>query len=434
MSGGVSNARALRSDAVFPSNDLLTPPDRLLLMAVSHHWRDWEAARAVENTSFPWAEVSKIAIANRVQSFVAGLVNEEPLASRVHASIRADWRAQRMLLVFRWEMVTQEVGEIVAALAADGVDMLLYKGLDFQTRYYTDACPRGFSDIDIVVRPHDVASAHAALVGDSYRPTSTLPLDYYRRFHLHAVYRHPARPRPVELHWALDSPFASTDGAVPLVFADAEASRVSDAHVLRPSQVDALALMAMHLDKHVGLAATLRSPETRMKALIDERGLVWVLDVVRWMRRAGGESDPQKLLDRIRALGGERALIVALRLAADLDPEALPTWARELAERLPRRTPLLARLVYPDLCAGNGITPRGRRTRAFLLSMRPVLGFRPVRVLEALLPRQRISGVTREGLAERVYRAGRRAALITTNLAALASIRLRTIRHRARDG
>jgi hypothetical protein len=325
-------------------------------------------------------------------------------------------------------MVTQEVGEIGAALAAEGVELLLYKGLDFQTRFYAEACPRGFSDIDLVVRPDDVDRADAALIGGSYRPTSPFPLDYYRRFHLHAVYQHPARPRPVELHWALDSPFAASDDIMPLVFSGAETSLVSDAAVLRPSRVDALVLMAMHLDKHVGLVASLRSPEARMKALIDARGLVWVLDVVRWMRRTEGENDPKKLMDRIRSLGGERALIIALRLASDLEPEALPTWARELADRLPRRIPLLARLVYPDLCAGSGTSPRGHRARAYLLSMRPVLGFRPIRVLEALLPRPRVPGVARQGLVASARRAARRAALLVANLGALASIRLRATR------
>jgi hypothetical protein len=413
----------------------LSPYDRLLLTAISpRQFRPESIAPLLQKGAFSWRHAFRVASFNRVASFVSELLGGDLLSPLVDESILADWRSNRMLHAVRVEEALKQMREIGDQLGRTAVTLLLYKGLDFQARYYSPVCPRRFRDLDIIVRRHEVETVVGALLAAGYRPPSdSPPLSYYRRFHLHAAYRHPDHPLLVEPHWALDSPFAGLPDSIPLLFEAAERAEEFGSNVLRPSAVDALALMAIHLEKHIGLSAALGDSEARLKSVIDASGLVWVLDVVQWMRKQESIPAAEPTLRRIRALGAERALVIALRLAHDVDPTALPQWARELAFRLPHGRPLLARLVYPDLSAGKGPTREGQRIRSFLFKLLPGLVFQPVRVLEALLPRFRVPGVARPRTRTRVARLLRRLALVGANLVALGFLWLQRRRAAERD-
>lgn len=403
------------------AHEILSTEDRLLLAAVSPKTHPDDAVSALpgaQSLSFP--QLLELANRNRVSGFVGALLQHAPWSTRVGEAALADSRASRMLQVFRAEATCGQIRAIAGALSAVGIESLLYKGVDFHLRWYSDELPRSFSDVDLIVRRADVDRAVVALKGAGYRaPHSAMPLHYYVRFHLHAVYEHPAHPRPLELHWRLDSPYADTLDCVPLLFGRAEPALKLGEGVLRPCSLDSLALMAIHFEKHLGLAATLGSRDERLRAVIDGGGLVWVLDVVRWMQHEGG-IDSDIVAARMSELGAQRAVVIALRLAQDLDSSVLPCWARELAERLPYRRPILARLLYPNSQRASGSR---ERVRAYLFAMLPGLGFRPIRVLQALLPAPRVPGVARSGIATWAVSAVRRAGLAVANLAALAAIR-----------
>jgi hypothetical protein len=410
----------------------LRASDRLLLAAVANPAMPTGYLDDLYADDFPWQEAMTAAAENRVASFVATLLERQPLESRVPAEIRADWRALQMLQVFRAEFAGRQLRETATALAKAGVTPLLYKGLDFQERLYSETCPRAFSDLDLVIRSADVEAAVIALEAAGYTPhLRGLPLWFHRRFHLHVVFEHPDHRRPLELHWALDSPYADLTDPLPLVFEAAETCGAFGPDVLRPTAVDALALMSIHLERHIGLCATLRRRRARLSAVLEARGLVWVLDVVRWLRTQPEALRGAEAERRIRELHAARSVVVALRLANDLDPSALPEWARALAERLPHGRPPLRRLVYPDLATGLEATERGRRRRRWLLTMSPTLGFRPVRVLEALLPRHVVPGTGHPWRTLWPIRTLRQCAKIGAALITLATVRRRQNRLRA---
>ena len=266
------------------------------------------------------------------------------------------------------------------------------------------------------MRRHQVVAAAEALEEAAYHlPPGTPPLSYFLRFHLHAIYLHPDGGHPVELHWSLDSPYQSRGDLVPLLFDAAVPGDALGPALVRPAPIDALALMVLHLEKHVGLCACLADRRRRLEALIDEGGLFWVLDVVRWFRKMSAASSPDALLERIRRLSAERSLVIGLRLAQDVDAECLPPWALELAARLPgARTPLAARVLYPDIRE-----PLRSKVRGWFGTTLPVLTFRPARVVEALLPRSRVSGVETRRAGRPVSALLRRIGLAGANVAAL---------------
>ena len=413
------------------STDILSVTDRFLLLAVrDSKTRGEDAARLVAQEDFVWTDLSRDSGRNRVDSFVADLLAHPSVSPRLAPDLAASWRARGMLGVFRMEAAQKRVRELGAAMQTAGVGMLAYKGVDFQLRCYSGERPRGFSDIDILVATGDVERAAACLEAEGYRPADRKPLAYYRRFHLHAVYRHRSHPWPVELHWALDGPLTVGLDPGSLILGAAESSCELGLGVLRPSSLDALALMCGHLDKHLGHAAWLPDESARLKAVIADAGLIWLLDIVRWMRQHAAAHSPDEILERMRQLGGERSYILALRLADDLEPEALPTWASQQAARMSRRVPLIVRLIYPDLARGRAVDRAGEERRNTLYTMWQGGGFRPIRVLQFVLPAGRIPVESRVPLGVRALRAARRASLLVENVWVLARATARERRER----
>ena len=128
-------------------------------------------------------------------------------------------------------------------------------------------------------------------------------------------------------------------------------------------------------------------------------------------------------------LAAEGAIATALRLAIDLAPSGIPEWATALGERLPGRTPLVARFVYPDLRAGHPPAPRAQRMRAWGFRTLPEVGFAPISALQALLPSPTVPGTTRRSPLGRLSRMPAKLGLIVSN--AVAVVRWRIDRWRS---
>ncbi len=407
--------------------EILSVNDRLLLLAVcDSESRGEDAATLLSQEQVDWEQLGRDSGGNRCDSFVAELLSHPSLRSHLEPERAADWRARGMLSVFRMETALMRVRDLGKAFHAAGISMLAYKGVDFQLRCYSSERPRGFGDIDILVAPSDAERAAACLAAAGYHHVDRQkPLAYYRNFHLHAVYRHPRQPWPVELHWALDSPFAAGLDPTALILRAARSSAELGPSVLRASPIDALALMCIHLDKHLGHAAWLPGASVRLKAVLIESGLIWLVDIVRWLQQHSAPYSPDQIVERMRQLGAEQSYIVALRLASDLEPKTLPTWVAQQTARMPRRIPLIVRLIYPDLARRRAVDGAAEKRRMRLLTMSQLGGFRPLRLLQFLLPAARIPLTPRTPIAARVVGAARRGGLLLANTLALAQATVR---------
>ncbi len=112
--------------------------------------------------------------------------------------------ARREGLHHGWHLLEAE--RLVAALAGEGIPVVLLKGLGLARNWWPHPLARGFRDLDLLVRPEDVDRSLSLLAGLGYRPEAGGSLlDVYRTHHFHLVLRGDGRPR-VELHWALARP------------------------------------------------------------------------------------------------------------------------------------------------------------------------------------------------------------------------------------
>ena len=350
----------------------------------------FDFGREVE--SMPWNQAILVARANRADACVAQQVWRAGTRSPVPDDVRTEWKTLQAHRVFYAEASLRELQRIGAGFHARGIAALLYKGIDFQLRCYDPTAPRGFSDTDLVVLPDLVDVAAGALQDLGYRLASgSRPIEVLQRYHLHAVFQHPDHPRAVELHWALDGRGQRAVDPVPGLISRATASDELGPGLLRPESIDALLLMAIHLDKHLGSVVGLPLSEARLRAVIEMGGLIWVEDVARWFERWGTDRAETAIECRVEEMAAMHSMCVALRLAVDLRPRSIPAWAHDWVLKSPARGSLRSRLLFPDLHRGR-VTPSALRRRQALSTIHPQLGFRPLRVLEALTPRVRLDG------------------------------------------
>jgi hypothetical protein len=122
---------------------------------------------------------------------LAGLSEEEVAGAR---------SARRRTLVAN-EMLFRAVAPVVSALEGSGVRTVMLKGVSLALRHYEDPGLRPMGDVDLLVRPRDVAPAVEIFARFGFRarvePTA-------RRMQLlHAEDFEDARGHHVDLHWRL---------------------------------------------------------------------------------------------------------------------------------------------------------------------------------------------------------------------------------------
>lgn len=167
---------------------------------------DAEALPAIE--AIPWADALPVVLASNVGALVYALTARQrgalpgearqALAQAFYGTAAANTRC------------LQQLGQVQEALAAAGISLLLLKGAALAQTLYSDVALRLIGDLDVAVRPEDVAAARQALLALGYAPGQveerTGSLQEYSNQELFA----PPAPysAPLELHWhILDVPY-----------------------------------------------------------------------------------------------------------------------------------------------------------------------------------------------------------------------------------
>src|SRR5207245_2877395 len=130
-----------------------------------------------------------------------------PAAVRDVLRRRAEADAQRNL------RLAGELLRLLDRFAAHGVAAVPYKGPTAALRCYGDLALRPFRDLDFLVRPQDLQTAHQVLAADGYRPSPAR--SPRQQAAIRTTWREDAFWRDddiVELHWA----FAAREFPPPL--------------------------------------------------------------------------------------------------------------------------------------------------------------------------------------------------------------------------
>jgi hypothetical protein len=269
----------------------------LQLVALLRTGVDWERL---------WAQARRHEVLDLVGATVRRLAGEVPVPAAWLA--RAQRRSVATLL--RNRTLEAELLAVVGALRAAGVDSVPVKGIVLARTLYGSLALRSSADIDVLVRPADLAPARAALRALGFAHAAAPPFEA-----LHHPFHDPQYFRPVadgqvclELHHALWS--ARHFGDVEGLWERRVTARLGDTEVRVLCPEDTLLHLAVH---------RARSP-LRLRHLCDVAELV---------RRDWATLDWDQVVAGAHVVGARTTLHGALVLAGELlgapaPPDVLP--------------------------------------------------------------------------------------------------------------
>jgi hypothetical protein len=215
--------------------------------------------------------------------------------------------------------------QIIAALRAAGIGVILLKGASAAERLYHNPALRPMLDMDLLVRPADIPAALETLQSLGYRYAEDVPFmgsdrDFRPEFHLSS----PNLQTSVDLHWSLFQPWFYKRVIDPaLLWSRAQPVRARAVGALELAPEENIVFLAAHRFKHA------------------EQHLLWLYDIaliaagnagpVDWGRVLAYAHD-WHLVQPTRSTLAEAARVFAAPVPADV-LAALATMRPSLRER-----------------------------------------------------------------------------------------------------
>jgi hypothetical protein len=256
-------------------------------------YREWCATQDVRSLDWPAQRVLAL-LRNRLDS--AG----DPVARQIQRVVRVTWLKNQMLL--------EGAAPAIGALHAEGVPVMLLKGLAVLHHTSWQIQQRPMDDIDVAVPPAHAARAATILREHGYAcphlppdPASTKIYDQ-----LHALPFTNAAGAEIDLHWhtlhGSLHPEADDD-----FWRAAQPAQLRGVPCLVPRREDVLLAVLSH------------GQETNY-----EHALLWVADAVLLLRATDGGLDWERLERQARRHRLLHPVAEALTMLRELDPELVP--------------------------------------------------------------------------------------------------------------
>jgi hypothetical protein len=297
-------------------------------------------------------------------------------------------------------LLSRELLRIVDRLTSLGIDVMPHKGPALAEILYGDLAMRKAGDIDLLVRPQDVARTRDAVIELGYAPHLNLSPAEERallRTGYEFSFDGPAGPNLLELQWAILPRFYAMDFKADDLFQRAMNVSVAGQPMQSPSFEDLFLILSVHAAKHVW-----------------ER-LVWICDLARLMSRPGLDwkwigSHAQNL--GIVHITGVTMILANQLLGTPFPPEgqslaenaATSALAGEILQHYPATGYSVESLSYFRLMARLRERPTDRLRFGWRLAVTPGLSeWRTLKLPVPLFPLYRVVRLTR--LVARLARA-----------------------------
>lgn len=302
--------------------DTLPPEAALLLRAAAGQGAGEPAAPGVDGARL-------LALAERHR--MIPLLHRHLRGSTLPAPFADELRARTTAEVHRALRLAGEARRLLDALAAAGIDALVYKGPALTVQAYGDLALRSFIDLDLLVRPADIPRSIGVLADAGYAAG-------------------------VEMTAAQERWFRRVDGDYPLVHRQTGTlvelhARVSSLRFAMPIDTDDLVRRSQPVAVGGGQVRTLGGDDLLLVLLVHGakhrwKRLEWLAAVAALLR--AGRGDAGAVVARATELHARRTVLLGLHLAhallaAPLSTEvqrgiaadgAVAALAREAAERL----------------------------------------------------------------------------------------------------
>lgn len=344
--------------------------ERELILRAAHEpsaGRDrrlWDLARRCD-----WREVLEVAREHGLIPWLAQVMRQSARAASVTpAEDLASLNLLAAASALHGDVLCAALARALAAMAVVGVEPIVLKGPALASTIYPNRDLRPFGDLDLLVRPGELARADQALRSLGYTPRANKPTEVDD---FHQVYARTEREAVVELHTDL------LQLGLPTLCASAlweRAERWTLAELAQPALMLGLEHQVLHLCVHLHLHGY--------------RRLIWFIDLERLLRLRGGEVRWADLWALAHAEGVTLSVRHSLLLARELLDAPLPPEALHDA-----RTDLLGELLHGALWPRHSVLVAESKQRLRSLRFNPHLG------VMGALPSLLVMGRRREKLA-----------------------------------
>ncbi len=358
-------------------------PEETLLWDIARSWRQPPAVTIPE--ALDWDRVVRAAIGNRMQTLLHSVLIRSGMLDRLPESARTELSTAARKMAENAALMGESLAQYLRLAAAQELDTVVLKGLSVSINIYDDPAMRPGGDIDILVRPADVAPALRILDGmgvGRYWP-NLMDDAYYARHHLHQQRCTPDLKIWFEIHWALDHPLSLLTVEYESMMDRTTPGELLGAPVRDLTPHDLILSLAIHLVKHaVYLPGVIHRPDLARITLADGM-LMYYLDVAEAVKKLGPQIDWPGLINIIRASGATDIMGAVLRACVGLLDAPVPDWV--LAGLPVRRPGAITRRTMEGVAAYETATYLGQEHSKlwdFLLVTNGAFILRPIRVID----------------------------------------------------
>jgi|Deesub1362A_J573_1020465.scaffolds.fasta_scaffold00877_11 hypothetical protein len=159
---------------------------------------------------------------------------------------------QKIKLAYLSTFITNEayyrrLTELLEALGATGIRVILLKGAHLAQFVYQDIGLRPMSDVDILIKREDLSTTERVLIRLGYEYyTSTNSVQWYKTNHFHLPFTHPQAIRHLEVHWDFVTQHSPFNIGMEGVWERAVGVEIHGIKAMIPSPEDAILHLCFH--------------------------------------------------------------------------------------------------------------------------------------------------------------------------------------------
>ncbi len=322
-------------------------------------WRD------LLSSASDWNALLSLAEQHGVLPLIAQAFSKIPEALPVEVSktLRQSYQTNLHKSLF----LSRELICILEKLSSSGIEVMPYKGVALAETVYGDIALRQSGDIDLLIRPKDLAAIRECVRELGYTPHFTLSRseeDAYLKSGYECAFDGSAGRNLLEVQWAIQPGFYAVDIEMEELFQRAVPVTVAGYETKTPCPEDLFLILAIHAAKHLwgrliwtcDLAQLSRSPSLNWKRIAAQATDLGVVRILRVSLKLAedllnspipNEADASLPPDAVATrLAEEIASHLANGVAFNVESVAYFRWTARLRERDRDKIRLISRLAF----------------------------------------------------------------------------------------
>jgi radical SAM protein with 4Fe4S-binding SPASM domain len=264
---------------------------------------------------------------------------------RVPDDVFQEFRAAYLLSAKRNVRLYHELAQVLRALGARGIPVIVLKGAHLAEGVYGNLAVRPMGDLDLLAKKADLAEVEAALLGMGYGGPQRPSIEVQCRDRHTLLHLAKAEAAEIDVHWSLAEPASGFRIDVDGLWERSRPASVAGVPGLVLSHEDLLLSVCLHAGYHHAFCGGLKS----------------LVDIAEICGRYRDEIDWERLRLRAREWGAERCVYLAARLAREWLDAPIPA---EFLSGLKPQSP-----DAPWLAAAQGHVLGGRPENLFAVPM-----------------------------------------------------------------